>query len=278
MRGIARILADLDALASSINDVGLLAPVVILEDGTLVAGHRRLEACRKLGWSTVPVRRVRQINDAVTVLKAERDENTCRLDFAPSEAVALGMALEEMERPKAKGRKAKGQVAGGKARHGQLGGDSTPSSTPGKTRDIVAPVVGMKPSRYAHAKTVVTAQDDPDPEVARVAADAVEAMDRTGKVETAYRNVIAVRKDQPTNGSSPKPPPVGRQHRRRKANSTRRRAMDATHNMVVSYCECLVELDLPDELTDAERGTEVERLERARRALGRHIKNLKGAN
>ncbi|MGH7558479.1 MAG: hypothetical protein ACREMD_12015, partial [Gemmatimonadota bacterium] len=32
----------------------------------------------------------------------ERDENTCRLDMKPSEFVALGRKLEEMERSKAK--------------------------------------------------------------------------------------------------------------------------------------------------------------------------------
>jgi len=38
---------------------------------------------------------------------AERDENVCRLDFTPSEAVALAGRLEALERPKAKERQGK---------------------------------------------------------------------------------------------------------------------------------------------------------------------------
>jgi len=181
---------DLDALAESIRTVGLLGPIVVDADNNLVAGHRRLEAIRKLGWPNVPVRRVRQITDAITALKAERDENTCRKDFAPSEAVALGMALEAMEKPKADDRKAATQAKPGE---GRVGAGDSPAPDKGRVRDVVAPAVGLKPSRYAHAKTVVTAQDDPDPEIAAIARSAVEEMDRTGNVETAYKKVRAVR-------------------------------------------------------------------------------------
>lgn len=186
---------DIEALAASIKSVGLLSPIVVDANNRLVAGHRRLKALQKLGWPSAPVRRVRQINDAVTALKAERDENTCRKDFTPSEAVALGMALEEMERPKAEERKA----SAGKANLPTVsGGESPPLTTKGKTRDIVAPAVGMKPSRYAHAKTVVAAQNDPDPDVAAAAKEATEDMDRTGRVETAYRKVRAARGETTT--------------------------------------------------------------------------------
>lgn len=49
-------LGDIDALARSINEIGLLHPIVITPDGELLAGQRRLEACKKLGWGEVPVR------------------------------------------------------------------------------------------------------------------------------------------------------------------------------------------------------------------------------
>jgi ParB family chromosome partitioning protein len=51
-----RDLGDIDSLARSIAEVGLLHPVVIRPDGVLIAGARRLAACRALGWSKVPVR------------------------------------------------------------------------------------------------------------------------------------------------------------------------------------------------------------------------------
>ena len=50
-----RDLGDIDALAKSISTVGLLHPIVINENNELIAGVRRLEACKKLGWTDIPV-------------------------------------------------------------------------------------------------------------------------------------------------------------------------------------------------------------------------------
>jgi ParB family chromosome partitioning protein len=49
-------LGDIDGLAASIADLGLVNPITIAPDGTLLAGGRRLAACKKLGWDKVPVR------------------------------------------------------------------------------------------------------------------------------------------------------------------------------------------------------------------------------
>ncbi|MES4793348.1 MAG: chromosome partitioning protein ParB, partial [Chloroflexota bacterium] len=51
-----RPLRDVSDLARSIADVGLLQPIVVTEDLCLVAGWHRLEACRSLGWETIPAR------------------------------------------------------------------------------------------------------------------------------------------------------------------------------------------------------------------------------
>jgi ParB family transcriptional regulator, chromosome partitioning protein len=48
-------LGNIDGLAASIADVGLLHPIVVKSDGTLVAGERRLAAVKQLGWTEVPV-------------------------------------------------------------------------------------------------------------------------------------------------------------------------------------------------------------------------------
>lgn len=184
-------MGDIAALAASIQTIGLLNPIIVDKDNNLVAGERRLTACRNLGWPNVPVRRVRQITDAVTALIAERDENTCREDFKPSESVALGMALEEMERPAAEARRLAALKQN--ATDASRGGESPPREVKGKTRDIVAPAVGMKPSRYAHAKAIVVATEDPDPEVAAVAKEAMAEMDEKGNVDSAYRKVTAAR-------------------------------------------------------------------------------------
>ena len=56
-------LGRLQALAKSIaTRDGLIHPI-LLRGETLVAGHRRLEACRSLNWKTIPARQVDRMSD-----------------------------------------------------------------------------------------------------------------------------------------------------------------------------------------------------------------------
>jgi ParB family chromosome partitioning protein len=50
-----RDLGDIPGLAASIREFRLLRPVLITPDNRLIAGRRRLEACKLLGWETIPV-------------------------------------------------------------------------------------------------------------------------------------------------------------------------------------------------------------------------------
>lgn len=59
---------DVAGLAASIQRYGLLHPIVVDGDGHLVAGGRRLEAVKSLGWASVEAR---SLGDLTT---AERDE------------------------------------------------------------------------------------------------------------------------------------------------------------------------------------------------------------
>lgn len=79
-------MGDLAKLAESINQEGLLQPIGILTDNTLVFGERRLAACRDhLGWTEIDVRVVNVTN--VTV--GEMHENEMRKQFTPTERVAI---------------------------------------------------------------------------------------------------------------------------------------------------------------------------------------------
>lgn len=48
-------LGDVESLAKSIADLGLLYPIMVTPDCQLVDGRRRLAAIRLLRWSEVPV-------------------------------------------------------------------------------------------------------------------------------------------------------------------------------------------------------------------------------
>lgn len=50
-----RDLGDIDALAQSIAAIGLLHPITIDTNNNLLAGARRLAACKQLGRTHIPV-------------------------------------------------------------------------------------------------------------------------------------------------------------------------------------------------------------------------------
>jgi ParB family chromosome partitioning protein len=59
-----RDLGDIDALAQSIADIGLLNPITVDQTGRLLAGARRLAACKRLGLTDVEVMIVRCTNES----------------------------------------------------------------------------------------------------------------------------------------------------------------------------------------------------------------------
>jgi ParB/RepB/Spo0J family partition protein len=186
-------LGDLTGLMESIDDVGLLQPIVVTADRKLIAGGRRLEACRRLGLNRVPVAVAEHVTDAAGLLKAERDENTCRKDMTPSELVAIGRALEQLKRPEAAARKHEGQRRGAVTPAGKSLGLRCEPKTPlspdlaaelesGKTDVLVAKALGIGGTSYFSAKALVRAAETGD----EAAAAAVEEMDRSGTIRRAY--------------------------------------------------------------------------------------------
>jgi ParB/RepB/Spo0J family partition protein len=178
---------NLNALVNSITAVGLLQPIVVtrdrrfITDGSayrLVAGERRLRAVSQMGWERVPAYVIEGLEDAAELLLAEREENVCRKPFTLSEAVSLGRALEDLERPAAEARK-----KAGTNQHTEPSG-KLPEASKGDTRDKVAEAVGLSGRSYEKAKAVVeAAEKDPD------LLPLVQEMDRTGKVDPAYRKM-----------------------------------------------------------------------------------------
>lgn len=71
--GDRRPVGDLTEMIASIREVGLLNPITVNEDNTLIAGRHRLEACKALGWEEIPVLSVRM--DELHAELAEIDEN-----------------------------------------------------------------------------------------------------------------------------------------------------------------------------------------------------------
>ena len=80
---------DFDALCGSIRRVGVLIPIVVRADGdryVLIAGHRRVAACQRIGLTTIPGI-VRSDND-VQAAEVNFAENFFRTDLSPVELAA----------------------------------------------------------------------------------------------------------------------------------------------------------------------------------------------
>ena len=165
-------LGDVQSLADSIAAVGLLHPPVVTPDHRLIAGERRLAALRLLGWTQTPV----TVVDLADILRGEHDENFVRIDFSPSEAVAIGRAVEDEVRTPV------GQHADQR--------DKETFLISGQTRDKAAEYVGMSGRTLEKARRVVEAAED-NPALLPL----VEKMDETGKIDGAYKALQKVERD-----------------------------------------------------------------------------------
>ena len=72
--------SEIDSLKDSISRVGLINPLVIRRTNELVAGFRRLSAVKALGWPTVPVQYLDEL-DTQEALVVELEENLKRVDL-----------------------------------------------------------------------------------------------------------------------------------------------------------------------------------------------------
>lgn len=196
-------LGDIDALATSIREIGLLQPVVIDSRKKLIAGRRRLEACKQLGMAVIDTFTAVSVDTLLKQARAESDENTCRKDFTPEEAVRMGQRIEAAIA--AMNREAKKKAGGDKK--SKTAKESLPANcgkrSPSErhsqeTSSRVASTVGMKPRSYEKAKAVVDSGNQ----------QAIEQMNKTGKVDPAFR---AVKREEKKQALRKKAAEVGKQ-------------------------------------------------------------------
>src|ERR1700682_319747 len=186
-------LGDVRALADSISEVGLLHPVVVTPEGRLIAGQRRLEACRSLGWNDVPV----TVVDLLQAARGEARENFVRKDLLPSEIVALKRAIEPLERREARER----QGSRADLCHPATVAECQRASS-GTARDKIARYLGVGKTTIDRAEAVVEAAEEDPEEYGYL----VEQMDRSGKVAGAYRRLEVLKQARQLEGATPELP------------------------------------------------------------------------
>jgi ParB family chromosome partitioning protein len=119
-------LGDIDALAQSIKEVGLLQPVTITPAGVLVCGLRRLEAARRLGWPTLRVWVRSGISDELSHLLAQQDENQQRKPLTQLEAAHLYNEVKRLMAEEAAARQTNSRF--GSADFGEVSGAVGPTA------------------------------------------------------------------------------------------------------------------------------------------------------
>jgi ParB family chromosome partitioning protein len=123
---------DIKELADDIRQNGLINPPVVNRDYELLAGERRLLACKSLGWGQIEVRMM-DTRDAEHELNVEISENENRKEFSKSERVDYMKRLLRIEQAKAKERQG--------TRNDLV--EKLPQCPSAKSRDVVAEQFGI---------------------------------------------------------------------------------------------------------------------------------------
>jgi ParB family chromosome partitioning protein len=97
-RRIRKDLGDISGLMESLKTYGQLSPIIINRKYELIAGFRRLQAAKRLGWNSIETVMIDRPTEQQK-LEVEIEENVQRLELSPEE-IADGMArLQKLRHP-----------------------------------------------------------------------------------------------------------------------------------------------------------------------------------
>lgn len=96
---VRRDLGDLAALKESMHLYGLMNPITLNSSYELVAGERRLEAAKSLGWERINANVLDQNVSNIRQLEMELEENNQRKEFTDEELLEGYKRLERLKNP-----------------------------------------------------------------------------------------------------------------------------------------------------------------------------------
>lgn len=135
---------NLDELAESIRSTGWIQPILVTPNNELIAGERRLRACRDiLGMTEIPVQ-VADVRDAEHQLELEIVENGVRKNWTMTEMLEIARRKERLAAIRAKENQSCGQ-----------GGILLPANLPkANSRKEAATVIGVSERQYDYMKHI----------------------------------------------------------------------------------------------------------------------------
>ncbi len=96
---VRRDLGDLETLKDSLKQYGLMNPITLNSKYELVAGERRLEAAKSLGWERINAIVLDKNVDKLHQLEMELEENNQRKEFTDDELLEGYKRLERLRNP-----------------------------------------------------------------------------------------------------------------------------------------------------------------------------------
>lgn len=91
-------LGNLDDLKESLKLYGLMNPITINKRYELIAGERRLQAAKQLGWTNINANIIDNLSEVET-LEMELEENNQRKEFTDEELMEGYKRLERLRNP-----------------------------------------------------------------------------------------------------------------------------------------------------------------------------------
>ena len=91
-------LGNLEELKASLRTYGLLNPITINSSYELIAGERRLNAAKELGWTNIHANIVDNLTE-IEQLEMEIEENNQRKEFTDEELLEGYRRLERLRNP-----------------------------------------------------------------------------------------------------------------------------------------------------------------------------------
>ncbi|WP_438854863.1 ParB N-terminal domain-containing protein [Agromyces sp. M3QZ16-3] len=188
-------LGDIDALANSIEQQGLLQPITVTPDGVLVCGARRLAALRQLGVRKLNVWVRSGISDRLTELLAEQDDNLLHKPLTATEAATLYRELKVLLAEEAARRQAATRFHAGHGADGAAESAAPSIRGDGDSRSQAARVVTGNRA-YSRLEEIndlqrIAANGDVDATIRAAAQSELDGIDHGGAVHPAHQRMGA---------------------------------------------------------------------------------------
>jgi len=176
-----------EELLISIKEKGMLEPIVIKDDGTIISGHRRWLALKKLGIDA---------NCRTITFDNELDEKECLIEFnrqrkkTATQMMRESEELEEIVKAKAKLRQLEGGRKGNEHRKNKIKAkcDENAKKIRTKSRTIIAEKIGMKTETYRKTKEIWNKAKQGD----TVAKETFKKLDSGGITTHAAHTIVKI--------------------------------------------------------------------------------------